>query len=85
MIPAAPDPPALIVKAFQIGTADQLHQITITGLVLAEKYQVIHVVVTACFPVQAAAGGNVDFTADDRLDAFFTGLPEKSIAPYNTP
>ena len=63
--------PRLVVEAFGICGGDQVDQIAIAGLVLAQQQQVV--VAHACVVLPVVAGDRVDLAADDRLDAGLLG------------
>jgi hypothetical protein len=72
----------LVVEALEVGLRDEVDQVAVPGLVHGDQQQVAdrveaRVVALAPFLVEARPGGDVDLTADDRLDVVTTrGLVE---------
>ena len=62
--------PGLIVKAVHKPFGNDLHQIVVACVIFRQQDQVIVAVLAVyIFPVEPGAGGHVDLTADDGLDA----------------
>ena len=69
----------LVVITLEMGLGDELNQVAITGLVFREQDEMIIDIASAAagFLLMPAAGGDIDFAADDRLKFGFPGRPEK--------
>ena len=67
--------PGLVIIAFGKGTADDLHQVGIAGIVLRQQDQmIVSVISRVLFPVKAGARSHIYFTAQNGPDPFgFTG------------
>ena len=61
----------LAVKALRKGLGDDVAKVFVTGAVFAEQHQVIWVIIDAVDPVFHPPPGNIDLTADNRLDTGF--------------
>ena len=61
-----------VVKTFQVGAGNQLNQVLVAGLVFRQQNQVV-VVLSPGVRLVRLFWCDIDFTADDRLDAGFFG------------
>ena len=58
-----------VVKPLDVGFGDQLHQVAVSGVIAGEQHEVRRAAFRWVFVVPAVVG-DVNFAADDRLDAF---------------
>ena len=58
-----------VVKSLDVGFGDQLHQVAVSGVIAGQQHQVGGAAFRRVFVVPAVVG-DVNFAADDRLDAF---------------
>ena len=71
------------IKALHEGSGHHLDEVLIAGLILAEQDKMVVAVDFVDF-IEAGAGGHIDLTADDRLDAcLFCGLIELDTAVHD--
>ena len=62
----------LVIIAFCKTTADNLHQVVITGIIFRKQNKVVISVLTTCqFFIKAGIRSHIDFTAKNRVDSFF--------------
>ena len=77
--------PGLAVKALGKAPADHSREVPVPLLVAAQQDQMIGVVVQLVDPVEPGAGGHIDLTADDGLDAGGLGRPVEVDGPIHHP
>ena len=63
--------PGLPVKALCKAGGHNFHQVPVAGIVLGQENQVVVSLVVDPLPIEAAARGDINLAADDRVDALF--------------